>query len=222
MTLTLAEPTKIKFQAKGGKGEIIIYGDIGFEITAKDFHDELKGLGDVAEMDVRINSFGGDVFDGLAIYNRLSQHEAKKTVYVDGIAASAASVIAMAGDEIHMAEAAVIMIHDAWAMTMGNAKEIRAMAERLEATSAQMAQIYQRKTGADIMQIREWMAEETEFYGPDAVMNGFATHTFEAERMAAKFDPKRHHFKNKPSAARPERSAKAQSLIAEMRMHLAR
>ncbi len=93
--LTLAK-NGIKFSAKKHEAEIIIYGDIGWDITAKEFSDELKALGDVKDITVRINSFGGDVFDGVAIYSRLIDSGANITVFIDGIAASAASVIAMA------------------------------------------------------------------------------------------------------------------------------
>lgn len=218
MTLTLVDTNGIKFQAKGEKAEIVMYGDIGWDVTAKGFSDELKALGDVAEIDIRINSFGGDVFDGVAIFNRLDTHKAKKTVYVDGIAASAASVIAMAGDEIHIAESGFIMIHDAWTVSMGNAKELRATADRLEAVSAQIAGIYQRRTGAEMDQIREWMDTETEFNSADSVQFGFATAIYEGKRMAAKFDPERHHFKHKPAAAMTPNRAEAERLVAELRM----
>ncbi len=95
----------MKFRADKHGHEIILYGDIGFDITAKEFSDEMKALGDVKNITVRINSFGGDVFDGVAIYSRLIDSGADITVFIDGIAASAASVIAMAGREIHIAEA---------------------------------------------------------------------------------------------------------------------
>jgi len=222
MTLRLIEPNGVKFQAKGGKGEIILYGDIGFEVTAKSFSDEFKALGEVSALDVRINSFGGDVFDGVAIYNRIVQAGKPTTVYVDGIAASAASIIAMAGDEILMAESSFMMIHDAWALTMGNARELRDTADRLEAVSEQMGNIYAKKTGQDYEKVRQMMAEETEFNAAEALELGFASSIFEAERMAARFDPERHHFKRKPVAAMSEERQQAARLISEMRMLAAR
>ena len=98
-------------QAKGA--EIVIYDEIGaFGIPAKAFVDELKALGPVAELTVRINSPGGSVFDGVAIYNALKRHDAAITVWIDGIAASIASMIAMAGDEVVMPENAMLMLHD--------------------------------------------------------------------------------------------------------------
>ncbi len=212
----------IKFSAKKHAAEIILYGDIGFDITAREFSDELKALGSPKDITVRINSFGGDVFDGVAIYSRLIDSGAKITVFIDGIAASAASVIAMAGKEIHIAEAGFVMIHDAWTLSMGNADELRKTAARLEAVSEQIAGIYQRRTGRDMDNIREWMAAETEFNASQAVEFGFATSVFEAERLAAHYDPERHHFKNPPSATLQPRQAEAQRTIAGMRMSLVR
>ena len=214
--------TNIRFNAEKGKAEIILYGDIGFDITAKDFSDELKGLGSPKAIDLRINSFGGDVFDGLAIYSRLVDSGADITVHIDGIAASAASVIAMAGKRVRITEAGFVMIHDAWVMTIGNAAELRRKAEQIEAVSAQMAGIYERRTGQDMAQIRTWMAEEKEFTAAEAVEAGFATETFEAERMAAKFDPERHHFRKTPTPLMSPMRAKAERLITEMRMQVAR
>lgn len=210
--------TNIQFRAAKERGEIILYGDIGFDVTARGFSDEMKALGKVKDIDLRINSFGGDVFDGVAIYSRLKESGANITVHIDGIAASAASVIAMAGSSIRIAEAGFVMIHDAWAVAVGNAADMRKQADRLEAVSAQIAGIYQRRTGQEMEQIREWMAAETEFNAEEAVEAGFATEVFEAERMAAKFDPERHHFKKTPTPLLPEKRAEAEKLIARMRM----
>ena len=210
----------MKFRADKHGHEIILYGDIGFDITAKEFSDELKALGDVSEITVRINSFGGDVFDGVAIYSRLIDSGAKIVVFIDGIAAAAASVIAMAGNEIHIGEAAFIMIHDARTLTKGEAADLRKTADRLDAVNEQMAGIYQRRTGLEMAKIREMMADETEFNAEQAVEFGFATDIFEAERLAAHYDPERHHFKRPPSVTLKPRQAEAQRMIAEMRMLL--
>ena len=177
--------TNMKSRADKHGHEIILYGDIGFDITAKEFSDELKALGDVSEITVRINSFGGDVFDGVAIYSRLIDSGAKITVFIDGIAASAASVIAMAGKEIHIAEAGFVMIHDAWALSIGNAADLRKTAARLEAVSEQIAGIYQRRTGQKMAKRRELMADETEFNPEQAVCFGLATDVFEDEALSA-------------------------------------
>lgn len=203
-------------------GEIVLYGDIGFEITAASVAADMRRLGAVDELHVRINSFGGDAFDGVAIHQRLAEHKARVIVHIDGIAASAASVIAMAGDEIAIARAGFVMIHDAWVGAVGNAAELRAVAERAEALSAQMAGIYQRRSGQGIEQIRAWMAEERTFSSEEAIDAGLATRIVEAERMAARFDPSRHHFRREPPAellAQPKIAA-AMAAVTQMRMHL--
>ena len=110
--------------------EIVIYDEIGaFGIPAKAFLDELKTLGPVTELTVRINSPGGSVFDGVAIYNALKRHDAAITVWIDGIAASIASMIAMAGDEVVMPENTMLMLHDPSGLVLGTAADMRGMAE---------------------------------------------------------------------------------------------
>ena len=121
------------FRAQARGAEIVIYDEIGaFGIPAKAFLDELKALGPVAELTVRINSPGGSVFDGVAIYNALKRHDAAITVWIDGIAASIASMIAMAGDEVVMPENAMLVLHDPSGLVAGTASDMRAMAEALD------------------------------------------------------------------------------------------
>ena len=125
------------FRAQARGAEIVIYDEIGaFGIPAKAFLDELKALGPVAELTVRINSPGGSVFDGVAIYNALKRHDARLTVWIDGIAASIASMIAMAGDEVVMPENAMLMLHDPSGLVMGTAADMRGMAEALDKMKA--------------------------------------------------------------------------------------
>ncbi len=212
----------MKFRAKKHGHEIELYGDIGTDITAKEFAAELKALGDAKNIVLRINSFGGDVFDGLAIYSRLVASGADITVFIDGLAGSIASVIAMAGKEIHIAEAAFIMIHDPWVRTAGNAAELIKSAARLETVGEQMAGIYQRRTGLKMGRIQEMMAAETELNASQAVEFGFATEIFEAERLAAKYDPARHCFKSRPAATLPPRMAAAKQAITKMQMQIVR
>ncbi len=139
----------IKVLAKGDKrAEITIYDTIGkgfFEegITAETVLDDLNALGDVTDIDVRINSPGGNVWDGMAIYNLLTSHLAQVHVYIDGLAASIASVIAMAGDKITMGQGAAMMIHSPHALFAGNADEMRNMAETLDTVERGMLDIYE-------------------------------------------------------------------------------
>lgn len=169
--------------------EILIYEDVGAGwfggVSAKQFADDLKALGDVKHIDVRINSYGGDVFDGLAIYQQLIRHPATIATHIDGKAASIASVIAMAGSEIHIAEAGWLMIHDAWGISIGNAKSMREMADRLEAVTEQLAGIYVARTGNDKAQVLSWMGEEKWFNAAEAIDAGFATAMAENLRLAA-------------------------------------
>lgn len=191
-------------RAKGSKAaEILLYEDVGEGwfggISAKRFADELKGLGKVDTIDLRINSYGGDVFDGLAIYQQLVQHPAKITSHVDGIAASIASIIAMAGDEIRIAEAGWFMIHDAWGMAVGNAAEMRRQAELLESVTNQLAGVYEARTKQPLETLRAWMADETWLDAAAAVERGFANSVAENLRMAAHAAPPK-RFRNIPSA----------------------
>lgn len=175
--------------------EVYIYSDIGESwwgdgVTAKKIADELKALAaGVTDITVHINSYGGDVFDGLAIYRQLVDHKAKVTTHVDGIAASAASVIAMAGDEIHVANGGQIMIHDAWTIGMGNAEELRATADRVDLTSQELAKLYAARTKQTETQVRDWMRAETWMTAQEAVDRGFANKVVDFQRAAARAVP---------------------------------
>jgi ATP-dependent Clp protease, protease subunit len=159
--------------------EILLYGDIGAGlwdgISAKEFAQELAGLGDVEEINLCINSPGGDVADGFAIYNTLNRHSARIIVDVDGLAASIASVIAMAGDEIRMAENASLMIHDPWTIAMGDAEELRRAASILDTLQGQIAGVYAARTGQSLAAIKRMMSAETWMTAEEARAAGFCT-----------------------------------------------
>jgi len=185
------------FRAQAGGAEIVIYDEIGaFGIPAKAFLDELKALGPVAELTVRINSPGGSVFDGVAIYNALKRHQAKVTVWIDGIAASIASMIAMAGDEVVMPENAMLVLHDPSGLVAGTALDMRAMAEALDRMKAGMVAAYRDKSGRGDAEIEALMAAETWLSAQEAVALGLADRVEEPVRMAAHFDLSR--FRNPP------------------------
>jgi ATP-dependent Clp protease, protease subunit len=187
---------QLRAQARGA--EIAIYDEIGaFGIPAKAFLDELKALGPVAELTVRINSPGGSVFDGVAIYNALKRHGAAITVWIDGIAASIASMIAMAGDEVVMPENAMLMLHDPSGLVMGTASDMRTMAEALDRMKAGMVAAYREKSGRDDAEIEALMRNETWLSAQEAVDLGFADRVEKPVRMAAHFDLSR--FRNTPS-----------------------
>ena len=184
--------TGYSMKAKGSSvAEVYIYEDIGKRfggVSEKQFAVGLKALGVVSTIHVRLNSYGGDVFEGLAIYRLLADHPATVVSFIDGIAASIASVIAMAGDEIRIAEAGEIMIHEAWTVAVGPAAEMRAAADHLEATSSSIADVYAARTGQSKDQIQAWMAAETTFQSTNAVKYGFAQMVMPNVKMAA-----RHH-----------------------------
>lgn len=160
------------------KVELYIYGDIvsdndkWFEtdvtdMEIKEFLDEIK---DAKELDIYINSGGGSVFAGMAIYNMLSRHKAKKTVYVDGLAASIASVIALVGDTVYIPSNAYFMIHRAWGFEVGNAEDMLKMAETLEKIDQGILNVYKEKLRDGITEQEIWqmMQDETWFTGDEA------------------------------------------------------
>ena len=153
--------------------EIVMYGGVGWEITAQDVLTALKNVdGDVT---VRMNSGGGDAFEGVAIKNVLRSHEGHVTVIVEGLAASAASVIAVGGaDRLVMRPGSELMIHDAWTFADGNAAELEKLAADLERTSQAMAEIYADKAGTSPEVMRQMMRDETWFSAQEAVDAGLA------------------------------------------------
>lgn len=176
----------------GGTAEIFLYDEIGeWGITARQFAKDLKEIGPVTTLVVRINSVGGSVFDSLAIYNLLKAHEARVEVHVDGLAASGASVVAMAGDEIIVAENAFIVIHDPLWCKCGDASELREMAEVLDKLKVSIRDTYVARTGLDAEKVEALMAEETWLNAAEAVELGFADRVDEALKVAASIDPKR-------------------------------
>jgi ATP-dependent Clp protease protease subunit len=186
-----------EFRAQARGAEIVIYDEIGaFGIPAKAFLDSLKALGPVAELTVRINSPGGSVFDGVAIYNALKRHDARVTVWIDGIAASIASMIAMAGDEVVMPENAMLVLHDPSGLVAGTASDMRAMAEALDRMKAGMVAAYRDKSGRDNAEIEALMAAETWLSAEEAVALRLADRVEAPVRMAAHFDLSR--FRNPP------------------------
>lgn len=153
--------------------EVMIYDDIGmWGVRAKDFIDEVKALGDLDKITIGINSYGGEVFDGLAIYNFLNRQKGEVIIRVDGLAASIASVIAMAGDEIIMPENAMMMIHDPSGLVWGNAEDMRGMADVLDKMKGSLVSAYRDKSGMDDDEITQLMRDETWLDAADAKKRG--------------------------------------------------
>lgn len=213
--------------------ELLIYGDVGpsywgDSVSAVDFAKMLDEVGNVSQLDVRINSYGGDVFDGMTIYRRLVDHPANVTMHIDGIAASIASVIAMAGDKIIIAESGRMMIHDALTIAIGNAEEMRATADILDQTSQQIADVYAARTGKTSTEMRDAMRAETWYNGKDAVAAGLATEIAPNKAVekatnsisnVVKFDATKHKFRNAPPEILPGRTALA-NLVARQQVAL--
>ena len=186
-------------RARGTGAEVLIYDEIGaYGVSAKGFLAEIGALPDDAAIDLRLNSPGGSVFDAVAIYNALTRHAGTITVWIDGIAASAASYIAMAGDEIVMPENAFLMIHDPSGIVMGTATDMRDMAGTLDKIAASMTRGYAAKSGKPEAEIAALMVSETWFDATDALDLGLATRLAEPVRIAASFDIAR--FRNAPPA----------------------
>ncbi|MFC6292511.1 Clp protease ClpP [Macrococcus epidermidis] len=174
------------------EAEIYIYGPItnskweDSDVTASDFKEELKALGDVEVINLHINSGGGSVFGGHAIYNMLKSHKAKINVYVDALAASIASVIAMSGDAIFMHENSMMMIHNSWIVTAGNAKELRETADLMEKMDKSSNTAYLNKNSKVSQdQLEEMLKEDYWMTAQEAYELGFADEIIGANQMAA-------------------------------------
>ncbi|MFF3867360.1 head maturation protease, ClpP-related [Micromonospora sp. NPDC001898] len=155
--------------------DVYVYDTIGgwLGVTADDFVRDVAGL-DVDEIRLHINSPGGDVFEGVAMANVLRQHRARVTVMVDGLAASAGTVVAMAGDEIVMGVGSQLMIHDAWGVCVGNSADMEQMARMLATTSDSIASTYAARTGGATADWRALMRAETWYTADEAVAAGLA------------------------------------------------
>ncbi|RWN51398.1 MAG: Clp protease ClpP [Mesorhizobium sp.] len=179
--------TKFGAKVEDGSTSIDLYDEIGYwGVNAKSFRARLKdATGDIT---LRINSPGGDVFDGIAIYNDLLAYDGKVKVEITGIAASIASIIAMAGDEITIADNAMFMIHNAWTIGVGNRHDFADVAATLTKIDDALARTYAARTTTGIRSIKTMMDNETWLNAKDAMDAGFATAVGSASEAKAKFD----------------------------------
>ncbi len=172
---------------------VYLYDEISWwGISAEEFVKDLKAI-TTPIINLHINSPGGAVFDGTAIYNALKQHKSKIIVYIDGLAASIASIVAMAGVEIIMGESAFLMIHKPFSIVIGTAEDMRAEADLLDKVSETISKIYQNKSGKDEKEIKDLMAAETWFTAEEALEAGFIDKIYEdkkeeTEAKATMFD----------------------------------
>jgi len=172
-------------------GELYVYGEIssdawfGDEITPKGFQKELDELGSISELNIYINSPGGDVFAGQAMKAMLDRKEYKKNVFVDGMAASIATMFLLAADKVTIAENALIMIHNAWSVVVGNAKDMIETANLLSKIDDILSNGYQKLTGKSKEEVDNLMLNETWFDANEAISNGFAHEISKSIKVAA-------------------------------------
>lgn len=213
---TAPEQSWYSIQGKGkGRAEILLYDEIGgWGISARRFASDLKALGDLDQIDLHIHSPGGDVFEGTAIYNLLKSHPAKVVVYIDGLAASMASVIAMAGDTVYMPENAMMMVHKPWGIQGGDADDMRRYAELLDKVETTLVMAYVSKTGKGEDEIQTLLKDETWMTGREAVEAGFADQLTEPLAAAAQLTSKRmQEFAHMPEALNALMQPRAQTTV---------
>jgi ATP-dependent Clp endopeptidase proteolytic subunit ClpP len=196
--------------------ELAIYDEIGFYgVTAKDFAQDLKEHSG-KHVHLRINSVGGSVTEGNAIFNALKRHKGGLTVHIDGLAASMASVIALAGDKTLMAENAMMMIHNPWSMAWGDAEQLRKEADTLDKIKKVMVGAYRRKSGKDSEELAAIMDDETWLTAAEAKEAGFvdeiedgtqAAASLTPESTRARFDKLKDFMARKPATIKAEEAA---------------
>jgi ATP-dependent protease ClpP protease subunit len=188
---------KIEVKNQGDRIKLIIYGEIvsteldkwiDEDVAPKDIQDILHQIGD-KDLDIYINSVGGSVFAGMAIYNMLKRHKGYKTVYVDGVAASIASVIAMVGDKIYIPKNSFLMVHKAWCEATGNSDDLIKLSETLEVLDEGILNVYKTKLLSEkhLETIKDFISNETWLSGENA-QKYFDIEVTEAIEIAASFD----------------------------------
>jgi len=212
-----------KFKAlDDNTGELTLYGEIanetwwGDEITPKEFKTDLDALGDINTLNIYINSPGGDVFAGQAIHSMLKRHKAHKNVYIDGLAASIASVVVMAGDTIFMPKNAMMMIHNPWTWGIGNAAEFRKLAEDLDKVRESLIAAYEGRSALTRDEIIEIMDSETWLTADECLEYGFCDVVEKEKQMAASIDKTLlMRYKNTPGEllVKPKPDDKKQELL---------
>ena len=188
----------IKANADPAVGELYLYGDIvpgewakwdDEDRTAANIRDELAALGDITTLNIYINSGGGDVFQGQAIYSILKRHSAEKNVFIDGLAASAASFIAMAGDTVIMPRNAMIMVHNPWTIALGFAEDLRTVADMLDKVREAMKAAYLAKIKITDAELTQLLDAESWLTADEAYTYGFADEIADEVQIAASVSP---------------------------------
>lgn len=189
--------------AANGVVELILYGDVGWDFTAKQIATDLRAMGKVSQIKAYIQSGGGDVMDGMAIYNILARWPCQKSICIESVAASMASVICMAFDTVIMPSNAFLMIHSNWGGAVGTADDLREYADLLDKWRSSMGKAYQDKAGGKLSdeQLGQFFKEDTWLSAQEAVALGLADEVIEPMQMAASINFKRlKDFNNMPKA----------------------
>lgn len=189
--------------AAGGVAELIMYGDVGWDFSAKQIATDLRAMGKITQLKAYIQSGGGDVMDGMAIYNILARWPCQKSICIESVAASMASVICMAFDTVIMPSNAFLMIHSNWGGAVGTAEDLREYADLLDKWRSSMGKAYQDKAAGKLSdeQLAQFFKEDTWLTAQEAVAIGLADEVIEPMQMAASIDFKRlKDFNNMPKA----------------------
>jgi len=207
-----ARPLEVR--AAGEEAEILVYDQIGegmfsYGVTAKAFVQMLKDIGN-KPVNVRLNSPGGDVFEGMAIYNAMKAHSAPVRCTVDGLAASIASIIAMGGTTCTMAENSMMMIHNPSAMTYGEAGDLRKTAELLDKIKDQMVDTYVAKSGMGKRDTATMMDEESWLTAKECKDKGLCDEITDGSQVTAKFDFSILGFKHVPEQLKAEEKSETE------------
>lgn len=202
-----AQAAPLRAETQGEAAHVYLYDviDAWFGVSAQMMVDALKSASGKT-VHLHINSPGGDVFESVAMASAISAHDGDVIVSIDGVAASAATRVALAGKEIRIADSGLLMIHNSWTIAWGNAEEIRKTADLLDKVDSGIVADYTRKTGASEQQVRDWMAAETWFNAQEALDNKFVDAIDSTTQAAAnKWDLSA--YQNAPK--QPERPAEA-------------
>jgi len=182
-------PKRYEIKAEGDEAVVYLYDaiDSWYGVDASQFAKDLASV-QCQTIHLRINSPGGDVFDGRAMQTALSQHPAHVIAHIDGLCASAATYVAMGANEIRMTDGGFFMIHKGWTIQLGNADDMRESASLLDKIDNAICSDYKKRTGIDESQIMEWMAAETWFDAEEAKQHGFVDEIVEGNAANNRFD----------------------------------
>ena len=230
MLRNLLIPPKNRAAQQATETSLYLYGPIGpyddwGDISAKSVASALAQMPSNATLTVYVNSVGGSVFEGVAIYQQLRRFKGKKIVQVDSLAASIASIIAMAGDEIHMAYNAQVMIHDPEGGSYGRESDLRKYADLLKSTKETLVDTYVARTKQSRSTISSWMADETWFRAQDALKHGFADKIVNADTDTDVDDRSKiilAKYKHTPKDIAPSSEIVRRAMVAKMKMQTLR